>query len=142
MGVPALYLALTVEGMICEMGHGFAHRFEPLTVCSYAVDVDDLVDLRTDESRAAAGIALQDLACAWLDDAASGRRPPSWIIADSLIARGAAGILAPSFATGARSHMANLVLWRWGGVLPHKVEVHDPASRLPRDQSSWTAPEA
>jgi hypothetical protein len=23
------------------MGHGFGHRFDPLTVCSYAVDVAD-----------------------------------------------------------------------------------------------------
>jgi RES domain-containing protein len=32
--------------------------------------------------------------------------------------------------------MANLVLWRWVPALPHKVEVHDPKRRLPKDQSS------
>jgi len=32
MGVPALYLALTIEGMLVEMGHDFGHRFDPLTV--------------------------------------------------------------------------------------------------------------
>jgi len=57
--------------------------------------------------------------------------------ARSLIAKGAAGILSPSFATGARPDMANLILWRWGSELPHKVEVHDPSGRLPKDQSSW-----
>ena len=44
-GVPALYLALTLDGMFLEMAHGFAHRFDPLTVCSYDVDVQDVVDL-------------------------------------------------------------------------------------------------
>lgn len=51
VGTPALYLALTLEGMFVEMGHGFGHRLEPLTVCSYDIDVDDLVDLRDEPSR-------------------------------------------------------------------------------------------
>jgi RES domain-containing protein len=139
LGTPALYLALSVEGMLVEMGHGFGHRFDPLTICTYTVDVDDIVDLRTETARAAAGIALASMACPWAYDLATGKRPASWDIATSLIAKGAAGILTPSFATGARPDMANLVLWRWGPVLPHKVEVHDPEGRLPRDQSSWPA---
>lgn len=137
LGAPALYLALTVEGMFLEMGHGFAHRFDPLTICSYDVDVDDLVDLRADKGSAAAGVALADMACAWAYDRAAGRRPASWIIADRLMAVGASGILVPSFAVSARPDMANLVLWNWGPYLPHKVEVHDPSGRLPKNQLSW-----
>ena len=137
VGTPALYLALTLDGMLLEMGHGFAHRFDPLTICSYDVDVDNLVDLRTDADRAAAAIRLADMSCPWAYDLATGRRPASWIIADSLIAAGAAGVLTPSFATGARADMANLVLWRWGASPPHKVEVHDPSGRLPKNQLSW-----
>src|SRR5205085_1807609 len=57
-GTPALYLALTLEGLFLEMGQGFAHRFDPLTVCSYEVDVDGIVDLRTDRDREAAGVDL------------------------------------------------------------------------------------
>jgi RES domain-containing protein len=137
VGTPALYLALTVEGMFAEMGHGFAHRFDPLTICTYSVDVDDIVDLRTESGRAAQMIDLAAMACPWAYDLASGRPPASWEIAKGLIAKGAAGILTPSFATGARPDMANLVLWRWGSELPHKVEAHDPTGRLPKDQSSW-----
>jgi RES domain-containing protein len=137
LGAPALYLALTIEGMFLEMGHGFAHRFDPLTICSYDVDVDDLVDLRTDGDRAAAGVALADMSCAWAYDLAAGRRPSSWIIADTLIASGASGILTPSFAIGARVDMTNLVLWRWGSNPPHKVAAHDPSGRLPKNQLSW-----
>lgn len=136
-GIPALYLALTVEGMFLEMGHGFAHRFEPLTICSYAVDVDDLVDLRDEAGRSAEGIELAAMGCAWAYERARGRRPRSWSIAEALIARGVAGVLVPSFVIGARADMANLVLWNWGRTLPHRVRVHDPRGRLPRNQSSW-----
>lgn len=137
VGVPALYLALTVEGMFLEMAHGFGHRFDPLTICCYEVDVDDLIDLRTEEGRRAAGITLTQMACPWAYDRANGRVPESWTIARLLISQGAAGLLTPSFATGARPDMANLVLWDWGSELPHKVMVHDPSERLPKDQSSW-----
>ena len=136
-GVPALYLALTVEGMLLEMGHGFAHRFDPLTICSYTVDVDDVVDLRTAGDQKNAGVSPGDLASPWAHDVASGRIPASWTLARRLIADGAAGILVPSFARGARVGSANLVLWRWGVDLPHRVEIHDPQERLPKDQSSW-----
>jgi RES domain-containing protein len=137
LGVPALYLALTVEGMLIEMGHGFGHRFDPLTVCAYDVDIDDLVELRTDEARATVAVDLAAMACPWAYDLASGKIPASWELAKSLTAKGASGILTPSFATGARPDMANLVLWRWRPVLPYQVEVHDPKGRLPKDQSSW-----
>ena len=121
-----------------SMGHGFAHRFDPLTICSYNVDVDDIVDLRTESGRARQAIDIASMGCPWAYDLANGEIPASWEIAKSLIAKGAAGILAPSFAAGARPDMANLVLWRWGPDLPHKVEVHDPSGRLPKDQLSWS----
>jgi RES domain-containing protein len=137
VGVPALYLSLTLEGMFIEMGHGLAHRFDPLTICSYDVDVDDIVSLTTKRARKAAGVDLADMACAWMLDLVNGREPASWGIAKRLIADGATGILVPSFAIGARPNMRNLVLWRWGPGLPHRVEVHDPGDRLPKDQASW-----
>jgi RES domain-containing protein len=123
--------------MFLETGHGFSHRFDPLTVCCYDVDVDGLVDLRSEDGRAAEGIDLAAMACAWAYDLANGKTPASWEIHWSLRARGAAGMLTPSFANGARPDMANLVLWDWGTTLPRKIEVYDPGRRLPRDQSSW-----
>ena len=137
IGVPALYLALTIEGMFLEMSHGFAHRFEPLTVCAYEVDVDGLIDLRTDADRAREGVDLAEMAGPWALDLSSGRKPNSWNLAERLISSGASGILTPSFATGATTDTTNLVLWRWGPDLPHRVAVHDPSGRLPRDASSW-----
>ena len=76
---------------------GFAHRFDPLTVCSYEVDVDGIIDLRTDHDREAAGVDLRDMACAWASDLAIGREPASWNVAERLMASGVPGILVPSF---------------------------------------------
>ena len=137
-GVPALYLALTMDGMFAEMRHGLSRRFDPLTVCTYDVDVEGVVDLRTVKLRRAAGVALAELACAWALDAAAGRDPASWRVARRLIADGHAGVLVPSFAHGAKRRAANLVLWKWGADLPQKVSVHDPSGRLPKDQLSWS----
>ncbi len=137
-GIPALYLALTIEGMFFEMGHGLSRIFEPLTVCTYEVDMSGLVDLRTDDLRSAAGIHHSDMACGWEYDLTTGVRPASWTIYDRLASAGTTGILVPSFARGARADMFNLVLWTWGRDLPHKVAVHDPSGRLPKDQLSWS----
>jgi RES domain-containing protein len=138
-GVPALYLALTVQAMITETSHGFSNRFQPLTICTYDVDVGDIVDLRDDAGRNAQGVTLAELSCAWMDDVSAKRVPPSWQVASRLMASGAAGILVPSFAVGAAVDASNLVLWKWGPNLPHQVDVFDPSGRLPQNQLSWAA---
>jgi RES domain-containing protein len=129
-GVPTLYLALTIEGVFTEMGHGFSHRFEPLTICSYDVDVENIVDLRDEATRAHNNVQLADMACEWRYERGIGKIPASWVLASHFIKNGVAGILVPSFANGAAPHMSNLVLWTWGAVLPHKVEIYDPNERL------------
>jgi RES domain-containing protein len=138
-GVPALYLAATVDGAIVEMTQGFARRMQPLTMVSYDVDVADILDLRTSAGRRAADVELADMSCAWRDDLANGREPASWRIANRL-RQIAAGILVPSFANGARADMHNLVLWTWGPELPHRVTAYDPSGRLPKNQLSWSTP--
>ncbi|MEQ1951353.1 RES family NAD+ phosphorylase [Mesorhizobium yinganensis] len=136
-GVPALYLGLTIEGAVIEASQGFAAKLEPLTICLYEVDCDDIVDLTSDDGRNAAGVSLEDMACAWAFDAVERRKPASWNLARELIGTGAAGIVAPSFARGTRPDMRNLVLWKWGRDLPWRVAVHDPSGRLPKDMLSW-----
>jgi RES domain-containing protein len=138
--VRALYLALTLPGAILETARGFTHRFEPLTICCYDVDVDDIVGLTTDVDRRRVGADLIDMARPWMLDLAERREPASWTLAKRLIAGGAAGILVPSFAIGARFDMHNLVLWTWGPDRPHRVHVYDPAGRLPKHQTSWDSP--
>jgi RES domain-containing protein len=136
-GVPALYLALAITTAIKEINQGFAHKLDPCVLCAYDVDCDDIVDLRSEEGRAAAGVALPDMACAWFADLAQGRTPPSWRVARRLIDAGSAGALVPSFAPGANPDDHNLVLWKWTPARPHKVSVYDPSGRLPKDQLSW-----
>ncbi|MDF3064018.1 MAG: hypothetical protein K0S06_4127 [Microvirga sp.] len=137
-GVPALYLSLSVIGALIEMGHSFGHRLDPLTMCSYEVDADDVVDLTDASERDRVGAQLSDMGCAWAYEVAKGRKPASWGLAERLRSEGAAGILTPSFARGAGPDVVNLVLWRWGPELPHRVVVHDPSGRLPRNQLSWS----
>jgi RES domain-containing protein len=136
-GAPTLYLALTIITAVKEANQGFAHRIDPCVLCSYDVDCDDVVDLRTSADRERAGIEHEDMACAWMGLLAAGKRPPSWAIYEQLFERSVAGILVPSFAPGAVEADQNLVLWRWGEDLPHSVKVNDPSGRLPRNQLSW-----
>jgi RES domain-containing protein len=138
IGTPALYLSCSVQTCALEMGHGFKGRFDPSLVCSYDVDIDDVVDLRTIKARRSASVTLAELKCAWRLDMSNGVEPKSWKVVRRLRAAGASGILVPSFANGATRSNINLVLWEWTDKGPHKVTPYDPKRRLPKDQSSWT----
>ncbi|AWC25790.1 hypothetical protein CO731_05291 (plasmid) [Aminobacter sp. MSH1] len=136
-GTPTLYLALGIMTAVKEANQGFAHRIDPCVLCSYEVDCDDIVDLRTQQARDAVSVRFEDMACGWMNFLAEGERPPSWTIHDRLFPQGVAGILVPSFAPGADAEDHNLVLWNWDGKPPHKVTVIDPDGRLPKNQLSW-----
>ena len=120
-----------------EANQGFAHRIDPCVLCSYEIDCEDVADLTMERGRREHSVELDEMACAWATALADGDRPASWSVYDRLKAQGAAGILVPSFASGAAADDINLVLWEWGPDLPHKVTVFDPSGRLPKDQLSW-----
>lgn len=136
-GAPALYLSLTIEGAAIEAAQGFPGKLEPLTICLYAVDCAEVVDATTPEACAEAGIDRGELSSPWALEAASSLTPRSWTLARRLIDAGHHGLLYPSFARAARPDMRNLVLWRWSGKPPCRVDVHDPSGRLPKNQLSW-----
>ncbi len=138
-GTPALYVALDPMTAVMEAAQGFAQKFPPCVLCTNEIDCEDvIIDLRTEADRQSKGVAEKDMACAWFAEAAEGREPPTWRLARKLIEAGAAGLLTPSYANGARAGDANLVLWVWRDRLPHKVRVFDPSGRLPKNQLSWT----
>lgn len=137
-GLETLYLSLSFNTVFREVSGGFAHRLTPYVLCSYDIDCEDIADLRSDAGRAALGVRLADLACAWGDAMIAGREPASWAVVRRLLAAGQAGMLVRSFAHGATTDDQNLVLWRWGPDLPHRVRVYDPTGRLPKNQLSWS----
>lgn len=137
-GEPRLYLALDIITAINECTQGLTQRLQPLTICEYDVDCEPIADLRMEASRAASGVTIDDLGCAWLTCMRAGKEAPSWLVVDALMADGFAGMIVPSFAPGAGPDNNNLILWRWGPNLPTRVTVYDPSGRLPKDQLSWS----
>ena len=136
-GIPALYLSLTPISALLEASQGFSAKFHPYVLCSYAVDCDDIVDLSDIATQKAEDISGDDLASPWLSMLEVGEEPPQWKVCRGLLQRGVAGIITASYAPGAQGLDRNLVLWRWGPDLPHKIEVFDPSGRLPKNQLSW-----
>ena len=144
-GIAALYTSRRVETAWREAQQGFAFKAQPLTICAYAVDCDDVADLSDPATCADLGVdpaALAcllacPLACPWEDHASRGLEPASWAPARRLMASGTAAIIVPSFAPGAAAADRNVVFWRWSDALPHRVTVIDDAARLPRDDTSW-----
>lgn len=136
-GTPALYTSLRAETAWLEAQQGFAFKAQPMTMCGYEVDCTDVVDLTLNGTIDALGINPRDLACPWEDMVDRGATPHTWALVDRLIAGGAAGVIAPSFAHRAGLDDRNLVLWSWAKHQPHKVLVVDDHGRLPKDDRSW-----
>ena len=136
-GTPALYVALDPMTAIKEAAQGFAHKFEPCVLCTYEIDCEDVVDLRGESSGRTAGIDEEEMACpgSLTPRRDASRRPGA--SRDRLIADGAAGLIAPSFAHrgGCRRRQSRVV--GLGRRAPHKVAVFDPSGRLPKNKLSW-----
>ena len=136
--VEALYTSRRMETAWLEAQQGFAGKTQPLTICSYDVDCDNIVNLTDRDELRRLGISYSDLKCPWEDMVDRGLTPPTWTLAKQLISAGANGISVQSFARGADSDRdINVVFWKWTNRLPNKVVVIDDEQRLPRNDSSW-----
>ena len=129
-GTPALYTALRPETAWLEAQQGFTFKAQPMTVCAYDVDCADVVDLTSHHAVEVLGIIPGDLGCPWEDMADRGETPPTWKLADRLIATGAAGVIVPSFAHRAGLDDCNLVFWQWERVAASKRELSSALSVL------------
>jgi RES domain-containing protein len=136
-GRAALYTALSMPGMIKEAQQGFARKLDPLTIVSYDVDCEDVVDLTDHAELHRVRVEAAELAQAWRPLPGARRTVPTWIVADRLVKEGYAAAIVPSYAPGATTEDRNLVFWRWGPEPPHRITVYDPHGRLPKDQRSW-----
>jgi RES domain-containing protein len=130
VGVPALYTSMRFETAWLEAQQAFPFKAQPMTLCAYHVDCEDILDLTDPATRAAYGITPADLSCAWLDLATRATKPPSWMVAARLIDAGIAGIVVASFASGARTADVNVVFWRWSADPPHQLRIIDDFGRL------------
>ncbi|MCP1471912.1 RES domain-containing protein [Sphingobium sp. OAS761] len=107
-GRAALYLAADPVTAVAEYYQGLP---KPGTLVPYRLVGGAIADLTNAEAepcdaRVADALAANWKALALLD----GKTPPSWTLADELIAAGAEGALVPSTQNvGGR----NLVLWQW-----------------------------
>jgi RES domain-containing protein len=135
-GVPALYMSIELTTAVAEYEQDLGIR--PGTFCAYDVMADDVLDLRDDAVLAACSINPADRFCAWKAILLIHHRsPPTWEIADRLIAAGASGVLFPSSEVNGGT---NLALWRWNDAPNRTVSALDPMRDLPGDQSSWRLP--
>jgi RES domain-containing protein len=133
-GVEALYLAQDIDTAVAEYRQGSTLP-PPAMLVTYQVTFASVIDFSK-------GYDAYDWAAEWQDWCANWRSvaridnlvPQSWVLADRVLASGAAGLLYPSLR---RPTGTNLV------VLPRllrsgdRIGVHDPDGRLPRDQTSW-----
>lgn len=133
-GMPALYVSRDLETAWAEYQQTGA-LVRPGTVVAYEVTAAGITDLADPDVLAELRVTAADLLGLWRDVArVEGRDPPTWVLADRLLADGCNGVLA---ASAARPGGVNLVLWRWGREGPVVVVHHDPVDDLPRDQASW-----
>ena len=136
-GVPALYLSLTAPTALAEYNQGFSHRPQPVTLCAYEIDCDDLLDLGDTSQRKVAGITQSELECAWELMLVSMQQPPTWRMAERLMTSGYAGLVVPSYAKNAPTGGRNIVFWDWADRPPHQVKLIDDFGYLPKNQESW-----
>ncbi len=137
VGMAALYTSLRVETAWLEAQQGFPFKAQPMTICAYDVDCDDMLDLTDPAILAKHGIDPGDLRGPWKDLATRGIRPPGWGLAERLSKAGVAGVVVRSFASGATEADTNAVFWDWAPKEPHRVRLIDDYDRLPNDASSW-----
>lgn len=136
-GMPALYTSSSYELAITEAHQGLPFKLQPLTIVSYTVDHDCVLDLSNAAACAEAGVAYSDLGSAWEEIALDGGTPPSWALADRLIDEGIGAIIVPSFAYGANGNDCNIIFWDWQTGLPRQVTANDGENRLPKNAVSW-----
>ncbi|WP_051246968.1 RES family NAD+ phosphorylase [Thermomonas fusca] len=129
-GQEALYLAMETATALAEYQQDNPW-LPPGTLCTYFVEGLRVADL-------AAGFDPAHWPLLWADHALDwraewfGRRtePPTWYMADDVVAEGLDGILFPSQA---RPGGTNLVIYASSLRLSHQLSVYDPDGRLPQD---------
>jgi RES domain-containing protein len=133
-GIPALYLALETETALQEYRQ-LSTLIPPGTLVSYRVTLAPVIDFRQGYRPEEWPPLWEEFLVDWRELWFNQRvEPPSWVLADEVIASGAKGVLFPSrLAPGG----TNLVVYPDRLEATDRIEVYDPAGALPRNQDSW-----
>jgi RES domain-containing protein len=133
-GVEALYLSRSPDTALAEYAQG-SSLVPPATLAAYPLDLAEVADFSAGFEAAHWPPEWADWSCDWRYIARIERRaPPSWRLGDYVIRSGCRGLLFPSIR-----HLGgiNLVVFNANLTPADRLTVHDPDSRLPRDQRSW-----
>jgi RES domain-containing protein len=134
-GVAALYLALDTDTAIKEYQQ-ISSLLPPGTLVSYRVTASAIVDFRQGYDDQHWSPLWEEFFCDWRELWFNRYvEPPSWVLADEVIAAGGKGILFPSRLSASG---VNLVLFTDFLTSVDEIEVHDPTRALPKNQDSWT----
>ena len=135
-GQAALYLSLDVMTSIAECTQGLLNRLQPLTMCEYDVDCEDIADLRDDAGLTALACNRDDLGVC-LADVPTGRNGSSVLGRQPTGCRRQAEAVFSSRVSPPEQRAAISFYGIGGHDLPHRVDIYDPNGRLPQDRSSW-----
>lgn len=126
---PALYTSVSIQTAIREANQVGA--LQPTTLVCYQADLDRIFDaenigLLKDYDFTPVELAANDWRIRMRHDGPS----PTQTLSKRLIADGYTGIRVRSLASGATGTDMNMVLWKWGDILPVKLQLIDDEGRL------------
>lgn len=136
-GTAAIYTSLDLTTAWLEAQQGFPFKAQPMTMVAYRVDCGDIADLTDPQVLKRLNVTEAILGCAWEDLALQNQQPPTWLLADRLLAAGFAGVKVRSFAPGCSAQHQNLLLWHWDKQMSRTVDVIDDFERLPKTTDGW-----
>jgi RES domain-containing protein len=127
--MPALYTSTSVLTALREANQ--VGDLQPTTLVSYRAEIESVFD--GSDARNLAAFGLDEAALAdptWRDQMRDLGEASTQRFARELVGQGYNGLLVASFAKGAVVGDQNLVLWRWGGGAPARLELIDDEQRL------------
>lgn len=128
-GRAALYLARDFDTLRFEIARGGA--FQPSVIVEFEAEIEGLADARDPELLSRHGMTLATLADpGWRLRMHRGESVPTQDLAEALFAAGHPGMVAPSFARGARADSLNIILWDWSPDSTARLRLVDDEARL------------
>ena len=128
-GLPALYCSLDPLSALREANQ--VGDLQPTVLVAFDADISDVFNSRAAAELQRFGMMRDSLGNpGWRDQMLRDGEAETQVFARKLLEAGYAGLRVRSFARGAGEEVVNLVLWRWGDDLPHRLTLIDDEQRL------------